>query len=74
MSKESLQGVVKWFNREKGFGFLVADKKQYFVHYKEIAMQGFKELKEGQQVCFTTRDTERGVCAENVRVIDEINH
>ena len=48
------QGTVKWFNAEKGFGFItVADGQDVFVHYSNIDMSGFRVLEEGQRVEFT---------------------
>ena len=42
-----MQGKVKWFNQEKGFGFIVGeDEKEYFVHYSQIRQEGFKTLEE----------------------------
>ena len=46
-------GTVKWFNNAKGFGFIQAGGKDYFVHFSEIQADGFKELAEGQKVEFT---------------------
>lgn len=60
MSK--LTGSVKFFNTEKGFGFISADDEgaDVFVHYSEIQGEGFKDLKEGQLVEFTVETTEKG--------------
>lgn len=65
------QGTVKWFNAEKGFGFItVADGGQdYFVHYTNIEMSGFRVLEEGQTVEFTVGSGQKGPQAESVRVI-----
>ena len=64
------QGTVKWFNAEKGFGFItVADGQDVFVHYSNIDMTGFRVLEEGQAVEFTIGTGQKGPQAESVRVI-----
>ncbi len=62
-------GTVKWFNAEKGFGFItVADGGQdVFVHYSAIEMTGYKVLEEGQQVVFEVGSGTKGPQAEAVR-------
>ena len=51
---DSVMGTVKWFNDEKGYGFIARDGEQdLFVHFRAIAMDGRKTLREGQQVEFT---------------------
>ena len=62
-------GTVKWFNDEKGFGFLVSEGKDYFVYYKEIKETGFKTLKEGQKVQFTAETSPKGACAKNITLV-----
>lgn len=62
-------GTVKWFNPEKGFGFITVDGggKDCFVHHSSIQMQGFKTLDEGQKVEFEIEDDEgKGPAAKNV--------
>ncbi|MCR2799525.1 MULTISPECIES: cold-shock protein [Microbacterium] len=62
------QGTVKWFNAEKGFGFITqADGEDVFVHYSSIEMSGFRVLEEGQQVEFTLGTGQKGPQAEAVR-------
>ena len=62
-----MQGRVKWFNPEKGYGFIeVEDGKDVFVHYSEIQEEGFKTLEEGQDVEFEIVDGNRGPQAANV--------
>ena len=62
-------GTVKWFNNEKGFGFIAAETgKDLFVHYKAIKGDGFKSLLEGQRVTFTVERTPRGDQAVDVEV------
>ena len=64
------QGTVKWFNAEKGFGFItVADGGDVFVHYSHIDMTGFRVLEEGQTVEFTLGSGQKGPQAESVRVV-----
>lgn len=65
------QGVVKWFNEEKGFGFLSPDGggKDVFVHFRSIASEGFKTLAEGQRVEFTIEQGQKGPQASNVVVL-----
>ena len=54
-------GIVKWFNDAKGYGFLVAeDGADVFVHHSVIQMDGYRTLKEGQQVFYESYETERG--------------
>lgn len=64
-----LDGKVKWFNTEKGFGFITSDGKDYFVHYKSIKTDGFKSLEEGASVRFTATEGKKGPVAEGVIVI-----
>jgi cold shock protein len=62
------QGTVKWFNAEKGFGFIAFDGGQdVFVHYSAIQMDGYKSLDEGQRVTFEVVQGEKGPQADAVR-------
>ncbi len=62
-----MQGKVKWFNPEKGYGFIeVEEGKDVFVHYSEIQEEGFKNLEEGQEVEFEIVEGNRGPQAANV--------
>ncbi|MBD1381500.1 cold-shock protein [Metabacillus arenae] len=62
------QGKVKWFNAEKGFGFIeVEGGDDVFVHFSAIEGEGFKSLDEGQDVEFETEEGQRGPQAVNVR-------
>jgi len=63
------QGTVKWFNAEKGFGFIAQDDggADVFVHYSAIQMQGYKALEENQKVEFEVTQGPKGPQAENVR-------
>jgi CspA family cold shock protein len=62
-------GTVKWFNNEKGYGFIAREgEPDVFVHHKAIQMQGFRSLQEGQKVEFDVKRTDKGEQAENVRL------
>jgi len=65
------QGTVKWFNAEKGFGFITPDGggPDLFVHHSAIQMSGFKSLDEGQRVNFETGQGQKGPQATNVTKI-----
>jgi CspA family cold shock protein len=61
------EGVVKWFNANKGYGFIKREEGQdLFVHFSSITMQGYKTLVEGDKVSFEVEDTDRGPQAKNV--------
>lgn len=63
-------GTVKWFNAEKGFGFITrASGEDVFVHFRSIRGKGFRTLVEGQQVEFTVGPGRKGLAAEDVQVI-----
>ncbi|MFD8501141.1 cold-shock protein [Streptomyces sp. NPDC059687] len=61
-------GTVKWFNAEKGFGFIEQDGggADVFAHYSNIATNGFRELQEGQKVTFDVTQGQKGLQAENI--------
>ncbi len=64
---EQVTGTVKWFNDEKGFGFIEqADGPDVFVHHTAIQADGFKSLKEGQSVTMEVTQGQKGPQAENV--------
>ncbi len=65
------QGTVKWFNAEKGYGFITVDGGggDVFVHYSAIDMSGYKVLEEGQAVAFEVGSGSKGPQAESVRVV-----
>ncbi|WFR58018.1 cold-shock protein [Anaerocolumna sp. AGMB13025] len=64
------KGTVKWFNEQKGFGFITNDNggDDVFVHFSGIVSGGFKTLKEGQKVTFEITPGNRGMQATNVEV------
>jgi CspA family cold shock protein len=65
--KQMQEGTVKWFNAEKGFGFIeVEGGSDVFVHFSAIQGEGFKSLDEGQRVQFNVVQGNRGPQAENV--------
>ena len=64
---DEVTGTVKWFNDEKGYGFIAREgDRDVFVHYRAIEMEGRKTLKEGQQVKFKIGEGQKGPQAENV--------
>ncbi len=66
---EKLQGTVKWFNESKGYGFISRDGgSDLFVHFSNITGDGFRTLKDGQQVLFTEGMGQKGPQAENVEL------
>lgn len=70
MSAELLNGTVKWFNDEKGFGFIEREGgKDVFVHFRAINGHGRRSLEEGQPVTFEVVEAEKGPQAENVTVL-----
>ena len=65
-------GKVKWFNAEKGFGFITnSEGKDVFVHYSSINSDGFKTLEQGQTVTYDIIESDRGQQASNVTVVNE---
>jgi len=64
------QGTVKWFNAEKGFGFIAVDGgPDVFVHYSAIQMDGYKSLDQDQRVEFEVTQGQKGPQAEGVRAL-----
>ena len=65
-----MKGTVKWFNKEKGFGFITGeDGKDVFAHFSQIQKEGFNELFEGQEVEFEITEGQKGPQASNIVVI-----
>jgi len=68
-----VRGRVKWFNNEKGYGFIeYKDNEDIFVHYSAISQEGYKTLSEGQYVEFNLVETSKGYQALDVVVIKEV--
>lgn len=64
-----MTGTVKWFNADKGFGFITTEAgNDVFAHYSQIQKDGFKTLEEGQAVTFDVVDGAKGPQAENIQV------
>ena len=71
MSGQSVSGVVKWFNDEKGFGFIEREGgPDVFVHFRSINGTGRRTLVEGQKVSFEVTQGQKGPQADNVTVVD----
>ncbi|MBB6341213.1 MAG: cold-shock protein [Aquabacterium sp.] len=67
---ERQTGTVKWFNDEKGFGFITPENgPDLFVHYRSIQSTGFKSLQEGQKVSFVAVKGQKGMQADEVQVV-----
>lgn len=65
-----MEGTVKWFNKDKGYGFITDEEdRDIFVHYTQILMDGFRILEQGEQVSFDVLHSERGPQVQNVRKI-----
>ena len=70
MSDQSVSGIVKWFNDEKGFGFIERESgADVFVHFRSINGDGRRTLQEGQKVTFEVTDGQKGPQAENVTIV-----
>ena len=64
---------VKWFNNAKGYGFIELEgKEDIFIHYSNIEKDGYKTLKEGQLVEFDLVETDKGLQAQNIKPIKEL--
>ena len=68
---DRMTGSVKWFNENKGFGFITQDSdgQDIFVHFRSISTDGFKTLLEGQKVSFEVEPGEKGPQATNVAIV-----
>ncbi|NDI77338.1 MULTISPECIES: cold-shock protein [Psychrilyobacter] len=65
-----LKGTVKWFNDDKGFGFISAeDGNDYFAHFSQIKKDGFKTLQEGEEVTFEITQGDKGPQASNIETV-----
>ena len=62
-----MTGTVKWFNSEKGFGFITTDEgNDVFAHFSQIQKDGYKSLEEGEKVSFDVVEGQKGLQAENI--------
>lgn len=66
------EGKVIWFNNEKGYGFILYDGKEVFVHYSSILDNSFKTLIKNERVRFDLRQTEKGLRAVNIKSLDKV--
>lgn len=67
-----MTGTVKWFNAEKGYGFIKDEEgKDIFVHFSSINSDGYKTLEEGQKVIYDLVESDRGPQAKNVTVVTD---
>jgi CspA family cold shock protein len=67
MEVTHMTGTVKWFNAEKGFGFITTENgEDLFAHFSQIQKDGFKSLEEGERVSFDVVDGQRGPQASNI--------
>ncbi|MDH4160420.1 MAG: cold-shock protein [Actinomycetota bacterium] len=65
------QGTVKWFNAEKGYGFIAVDEgPDVYVHYSQIQMDGFRTLTDGQRVEFEISQGQKGPQADSVKPLE----
>ncbi len=65
-----MNGTVKWFNGQKGFGFITGeDGNDVFAHFSQINSEGYKSLEEGQKVSFDVANGAKGPQAENITII-----
>lgn len=66
-----MKGTVKKFDKEKGYGFITGeDAKDYFFHYSQLMMDGFKTAEVGQAVEYDATTTEKGLRANNIHLVD----
>ena len=66
------KGTVKWFNADKGYGFIARDEgPDVFVHYSAIEAAGYRSLEEGQAVEFDVTEGQKGPQAANVRLVEQ---
>ena len=70
MSRNMAEGTVKWFNPDKGYGFISReDGDDLFVHFSEIQMDGFKTLKQGCRVTYELHESPKGPHASNILAV-----
>lgn len=67
-----MKGQVKNFNKEKGYGFITGeDGQDYFFHYSSLNMEGFKTVEIKQKVEFETQESDRGLRANNITIVND---
>lgn len=66
-----VNGIVSWFNTEKGYGFVSSDGRDHFIHFKEINMPGFKSLEKGDKVSFVPSKSPKGLTATCLIKVEE---
>jgi CspA family cold shock protein len=70
---DRLEGKVKWFSNDRGYGFAVLDDdpyaEEYFIHYSAINMEGYKTLKAKQPISFVLKETDKGIQATEIELI-----
>lgn len=72
VSSDVCQGTVKWFNDQKGYGFIARDEDaDVFVHHTAIRMEGFRTLRQGEAVLYELCDSDKGPQAQNVKKLAE---
>ena len=72
MNEERINGTVKWFSNDRGYGFVLIDGNpdaEYFIHFTSIDMDGYKTVKAGQPVSFILKNTEKGIQATEVKLL-----
>lgn len=62
-----MEGIVKWFKDDLGYGFIAADGRDYFAHFSEISHEGFKSLREGDKVFFNPETAPKGLIARQIQ-------
>ena len=74
MSDEAMRGQVKWFDPKKGYGFIVGPEGQdVFVHYSQIEGDGFRSLKDGEQVDYELIESDKGYQARTVDRVGKLS-
>ena len=68
-SNNPITATVKWFDTKKGYGFISGPDGDVLVHYRSLQQDGFKNLREGDQVLYYQYDTEKGLQASNVSIV-----
>lgn len=68
---DRLTGKVKWFNNKKGYGFIEHNDEDVFVHYRQVQVDGFRTLREGQEVEYEVNRGPKGLQAAEVKILEE---